>query len=57
MTPSVYVDRTEPQIENRLFTQAAREIARAELAETRRVLRTAVLADPVAAPKTLRLGR
>ncbi|UGS36575.1 HD domain-containing protein [Capillimicrobium parvum] len=50
MTPSVYVDRTEPQIEHRLFTEAAREIARAELDRTRRVLRTAVLDDPVAAP-------
>jgi len=52
MTPSEYVDRTEPQIEGRLFTETAREIARAELARTRRVLRTALLAghDRVAAP-------
>jgi hypothetical protein len=51
MIPAVYADRTEPQIEARLFTAAAREIARAELAQTRRVLQTAVLAeDPVARP-------
>jgi hypothetical protein len=33
-----------------VFTDAAREIARRELAQTRRVLRTAALAVPVAAP-------
>jgi hypothetical protein len=50
MTPGEYADRTEPQIEGRLFTDAAREIARSELAQTRRILRTAELAgdrDPV----------
>jgi len=45
VTPGVYADRTEPQIENRLFTEAAREIARAELAYTRRVLRFDQLGD------------
>jgi phosphodiesterase/alkaline phosphatase D-like protein len=44
MTPADYADHTEPQIEDRLFTDAAREIARAELAETRRILRTSELA-------------
>jgi HD superfamily phosphodiesterase len=44
MTPGDYADRTEPQIDGRLFTETAREIARAELAETRRRLRTAELA-------------
>ncbi len=44
MTPSEYADRAEAQIEGRLFTQAAREIARAELEQTRRVLQTALLA-------------
>lgn len=44
MTPGQYADRTEPQIDDRLFTEAAREIARAELSETRRILRTALLA-------------
>lgn len=48
LTPGEYADRTEPQIEGRLFTEAARAIARAELADTRRTLRTAELAsDPV----------
>jgi HD superfamily phosphodiesterase len=37
MTPTQYGDHTEPQIENRLFTEAAREIARAELDESRRI--------------------
>jgi HD domain len=47
-TPAEYADHTEPQIEGRLFTQAAREIARTELADTRRVLRTVELStDPV----------
>jgi hypothetical protein len=44
MTPGEYADRTEPQIEGRLFTEAARDIARAELADSRRVLHTAELA-------------
>jgi phosphodiesterase/alkaline phosphatase D-like protein len=44
MTPGEYADHTEPQIEGRLFTDAAREIARAELGQTRRILRTAELA-------------
>jgi len=44
LTPGEYADRTEPQIEGRLFTETARAIARAELADTRRVLRTAELA-------------
>ncbi len=44
MTPSEYADHTEPQIETRLFTDTAREIARAELSQTRRILRTAELA-------------
>jgi HD superfamily phosphodiesterase len=48
LTPGEYADRTEPQIEDRLFTEAARAIARRELAQTRRVLRCAELAtDPV----------
>jgi hypothetical protein len=48
MTPTEYADHTEPQIEGRLFTDAAREVARSELARTRRVLRTAELAgEPV----------
>ncbi len=48
MTPSEYAEHTAPQIEDRLFTEGAREIARAELAETRRILRTHELApDPV----------
>jgi hypothetical protein len=48
MTPAEYADHTAPQIEGRLFTDAAREIARAELAQTRRILRTRELApDPV----------
>jgi HD superfamily phosphodiesterase len=48
LTPGEYADRTEPQIEGRLFTEEARAIARAELASTRRTLRTAELAtDPV----------
>ncbi len=37
MTPTEYGDRTEPQIEGRLFTETAREIAQAELAESRRI--------------------
>lgn len=44
MTPTEYADHTAPQIEGRLFTEAARDIARAELAQTRRVLRTSELA-------------
>jgi HD superfamily phosphodiesterase len=44
LTPGEYADRTEPQIEGRLFTETARTIARAELADTRRRLRTAELA-------------
>jgi phosphodiesterase/alkaline phosphatase D-like protein len=44
MTPAEYADHTAPQIEGRLFTEAARDIARAELAQTRRVLRTSELA-------------
>jgi HD superfamily phosphodiesterase len=48
LTPGEYADRTEPQIEGRLFTETARAIARAELEQTRRILRTAELAgDPV----------
>jgi HD superfamily phosphodiesterase len=47
LTPGEYADRTEPQIEARLFTETARTIARAELAETRRRLRTAELAADV----------
>jgi HD superfamily phosphodiesterase len=48
LTPGEYADRTEPQIEGRLFTETARTIARAELEQTRRILRTAELArDPV----------
>jgi HD superfamily phosphodiesterase len=48
ITPGEYADRVEDQIEGRLFTDAAREIARAELSQTRRVLRTAQLALGVA---------
>ena len=44
LTPGEYADRTEPQIEGRLFTETAGTIARAELADTRRRLRTAELA-------------
>jgi HD superfamily phosphodiesterase len=44
LTPGEYADRTEPQIEGRLFTETARAIARAELADTRRMLRTGELA-------------
>jgi hypothetical protein len=44
MTPGEYADHTAPQIDGRLFTDTAREIARAELAQTRRILRTAELA-------------
>jgi HD superfamily phosphodiesterase len=44
LTPGEYADRTEPQIEGRLFTEVARTIARAELAGTRRTLRTSELA-------------
>jgi HD superfamily phosphodiesterase len=44
LTPGEYAARTEPQIEGRLFTETARAIARSELADTRRVLRTAELA-------------
>jgi len=48
LTPGEYADRTEPQIDGRLFTETARAIARAELADTRRALRTAELAaDPI----------
>jgi hypothetical protein len=43
MTPAGYADLVESQIDGRLFTEAARAIARAELTETRRVLRTEVL--------------
>ena len=44
LTPGEYADRTEPQIAGRLFTETARTIARAELADTRRMLRTTELA-------------
>jgi hypothetical protein len=44
-TPAVYGDRVTAMIENRLFTEAAREIARAELADTARLLRFAELDD------------
>jgi HD superfamily phosphodiesterase len=50
VTPGVYADRTEPQIENRLNTEAARAIARAELAETRRLLRLALLGSQEGKP-------
>jgi HD superfamily phosphodiesterase len=46
-TPSAYGDRVTTMLEERLFTDTAREIARAELAETTRLLRFAELADPV----------
>lgn len=45
LSPGAYADRTEPQIEGRLFTETAREIARAELEQTRRILRTAELSE------------
>jgi HD domain len=49
ITPGEYADRVERQIDGRLFTEAARAIARSELAATRRLLRTAALAaDPIA---------
>lgn len=44
-TPGGYADRTEPQIDGRLFTETAREIARAELAQSRLLLRTRELDD------------
>ncbi|HEX3833378.1 MAG TPA: HD domain-containing protein [Solirubrobacteraceae bacterium] len=44
LTPGEYADRTEPQIDDRLYTETARTIARAELEQTRRILRTAELA-------------
>jgi cytochrome P450 len=44
MTPAEYADLVESQIDGRLFTEAARGIARADLAQTRRLLRTDVLA-------------
>lgn len=40
VTPGGYADHTEPQIEGRLFTEEARAIARADLAQSRRLLRT-----------------
>jgi HD superfamily phosphodiesterase len=47
LTPGEYADQTEPQIEGRLFTETARTIARAELADTRQRLRTGALAAEV----------
>jgi len=38
-TPGAYARRTAAQIDDRLFTEAAREIARADLAQTARLLR------------------
>jgi HD superfamily phosphodiesterase len=49
-TPRAYCDRTELESGDRMNTQAARDIARREQARTRRLLRTAELVDPVAAP-------
>jgi HD superfamily phosphodiesterase len=49
-TPVAYCDRTERESGDRLFTPQAREIARREVAETRRLLRTAQLSEPVNAP-------
>ncbi len=46
-TPSAYGERVQVMLEERLFTETAREIARAELAETARLLRFAELDDPV----------
>ncbi len=46
-TPSAYGRRVTAMIDERLFTQTAREIARAELAQTARVLRFSQLDDPV----------
>lgn len=45
MTPGEYADLCESQIETRLFTDAARDIARAQLVQTRRILHTAILAE------------
>jgi HD domain len=47
MTPTEYGDHTEPQIEGRLFTEAAREIARADLGESRRLFG---VVEPVTVP-------
>jgi HD superfamily phosphodiesterase len=49
-TPAAYCDRTERESGGRLNTAAARAIAAREQARTRRLLRTAQLADPVVAP-------
>jgi HD superfamily phosphodiesterase len=49
-TPTAYCERTERESGDRLFTEAAREIARREQARTRRLLRTEQLVDPLAAP-------
>jgi HD superfamily phosphodiesterase len=46
-TPAAYCDRTQRESGARMNTRAAREIAAREQAITRRVLRTAELADPV----------
>jgi hypothetical protein len=48
ITPAQYDELVEQQIVERLFTETAREIARAELADTRRILCVAQLADGVA---------
>jgi HD superfamily phosphodiesterase len=48
ITPGAYAARVESQIEGRLFTEAARDIARHELARTRRLLCVDLLAEPVA---------
>lgn len=48
MTPGQYADLSEAQLERWLFTDAGREMARGELARTRRILRTSILADGAA---------
>jgi HD superfamily phosphodiesterase len=47
-TPSAYIDRTERESGGRLNTETGRAIAAREVQRTRRLLRTAQLADPVA---------
>ncbi len=49
MTPGEYADLVERQIDGRLFTEAARTTARAELTQTRRALRTELLAQDAVA--------
>lgn len=45
LTPAAYADDLEARVAGELFTPAARELARSELLETRRLLRLDVLVD------------